>query len=147
MCIPEQPRRKRVQELRPEDYQRHPIWTYYDDEGDEVVPVEYPSWESEAIGGETVWMNADLELNDRSYCFGALSFHIYYKHVIYLTFVRSDNQRLSLRIDGQGKDAKKLSAIAEFLGKSVESVFPVRYTTPYIYLDGTPIKGIYNPSD
>jgi hypothetical protein len=55
---------KLIDDLSWADYLDHPIWTFFDDDCYEVVPVNYPSWETEAHGGVSIFVACDFVLHD-----------------------------------------------------------------------------------
>jgi hypothetical protein len=131
---------KPVGELKPDDFRRHPIWSWYENDWDEslVMPVEiiHPLNEDEYL---VFFILCDLILNDGTNMKGAVSINLNNKSAYSIEFFRGNEV-----FGFTGKwptDLGNLVQLSNWLQKSVDEITPVKYITPYFFKDGNPIKG------
>lgn len=131
---------KPIGELSPEDFRRHPIWSWYENDWDEtlVAPVEitHPLNKS---GYLVFFIQCELVLNDGTTVEGAVSINLNNNSAYSLEFFR-ENERFIFT----GKwppGLGNLEQLSNWLKKSVDEITPLKYITPYLFEDGTPIKG------
>jgi len=134
-------KRKLIDQLTFADYLAHPIWTFYDDDGDEVVPVQYPGWASEAVGGEGTFIICDFILSDGTRLPGVVGINIYLEIPHVFEFLDTDGRLVAFSVNRKLETAETRQKLAQFLGKTVDQVFPIRYVTPYILRSGRLLAG------
>lgn len=135
--------RKKDSELTLTDFMECPIWSPYDDEGDEVVPVEYPSWKTTAIGGESCWILGEVVLLDKSSYPCIVNFHIYHKVILNIN-IYNGSHSYQLHIYPSRRNEINRHNLSIFFDKKLDQILPLIFVTPFSYLDGTTIKGIYS---
>ncbi|MEW5956351.1 MAG: hypothetical protein AB1801_01410 [Chloroflexota bacterium] len=131
---------KRVSDLRPGDFRRYPIWSWYEDDWDEsrVIPVEitHPLDEEEYTA---FFILCEFVLNDGTKIQGDISISLNNRFIYHLEFFKG-NEKFGF----SGKLHPKfgnLEQLSNWLKKSVDEITPLKYSTLYFFKDGTPIKG------
>ncbi|HEY3290026.1 MAG TPA: hypothetical protein VGK87_07870 [Anaerolineae bacterium] len=140
----QQKRRKTTNELTYADYIANPIWTLFDDDGDDMVPVEYPGWTSEAVGGEAVDAACEFILNDGTKVPGVVGIHMYYKRpwVPYVfEFPDVNGILIDFPVKKEFETPITREEMAQFLGKTIDQVYPIRFVTPFILPSGELLAG------
>lgn len=132
--------KKPVSELTPDDFRHHPIWSWYENDWDEslVTPVEitHPLDEENYTA---FFILCEFMLKDGTKIQGNISISLNDKLVYHLEFFKG-----SEKFSFSGKLHPKfgtLEQLSNWLGKPVDKITPLNYTTPYYFEDGTPIKG------
>lgn len=128
-------------ELTYTDFKTHPIWTFYDDDGDDVVPVEYPGWATEAIGGEGMFVACEYTLNDGTKLSGVVLINIYTNLPYRFEFRNNDSTLIGFPVKTVLENKGTRKQLAKFLGKSIAEVFPIHYATPFILENGILLEG------
>lgn len=131
---------KRVSELRPDDFRRYPIWSWYEDDWDEslVIPVEitHPLNEEDHTA---FFVLCEFMLKNGTKIQGDISISLADQFVYHLEFFKGNEKfGFSGKLHPEFGTLKQLS---EWLGKPVDEITPLKYVTPYFFEDGDPIKG------
>jgi hypothetical protein len=127
------------------DFRICPIWTMFDDDGDDVVPVHYPSWETDAGGGALMYVACAFTLHDGTTVQGVVAVDNSNMMIPYaLLFARSDGILEQFLINTYDEDDASRANLARFLNKTVDQVYPIRYATPFKSRDGHLIAGEHN---
>ena len=132
---------KKTSRLTYNDYLRYPIWGFVDDEDGEKMPVEYPGYFIWPEGGGDLWVLGQFELNDQSIVPGVVGIRMLNHSLYLLKFVRNDATLLTFFTSGPLWDLVKPEEVAAVLGRTVDQVFPLKYTTPYVFKNGHPLIG------
>jgi len=133
---------KLCDELTFADYLEHPIWGFWDDDGDEVTFADtYDSFD--AVGGEALWVRSEFLLNDGTRLPGVVGFRITNWSVYLLEFIEPDGSIFQFPVNSMLEGTVSSQKIAELLGKSEDKIFPVRYETICELKEGKRIAGIY----
>ncbi len=123
-----------------EDFKRHPVWTLCDSLYDEslVAPIKitHPLHDEEA---NVLLLLATITFQDDSELDGRIGFNLSNNSVYSLRLYQDEDEFIFFGnlIPGIGT----LEQLSEWLGKSVDSITPVRFYTPFVLDDGTHITG------
>lgn len=124
------------------DYLVHPIWGFWDDDGDEVTfSDDYDSFD--AIGGEALWVRCEFILNDSTKLPGVVGIRSTDWSVYLLQFVKSNGTLFTFPVNSMLEGKVTPSQLAKELNKSVEDVFPIKYKTIVKLKDERPLEGVY----
>lgn len=129
-------------QLTYEVLRKQPIWTHYDWDCSEVVPVEYPGWNTEAIGGEVIFLLGNLLLHDGTLLAVRILFQTYREKVFSVNVLSDQSKDIWYPFEGPFKGSVTKEAFASLLGKNISQVFPMRYETPFVYTKGALIAGV-----
>jgi len=124
------------------DYLEHPIWGFWDDDGDEVTFADdYDSFD--AVGGEALWVRCEFILNDDTRLPGVLGIRCTDWSIYLLEFVKPNGALFTFPVNSMLEGEVTPSQLAKELNKSVENVFPIKYKTVVKLKDGKPLEGVY----
>lgn len=135
--MPEQEPVKHVSQLTQEDFEKHPIWTWHENDSDRalVSPVKItdPLNENDY---EALFIWCKFILNDGTELEGnvSVSLHTYSAYSIELF-------KGGHRISFAGSPVDTLEQLTDRLGKSINQITPLKYDTTFRFENGTPIAG------
>jgi hypothetical protein len=128
---------KHVSQLTVGDFERHPVWTWHENDSDSalVSPVEIadPLKENDY---EALFIRCKFILNDGTEIEGnvSVSLHTYSAYSIELF-------KGGRRISFAGSPVDTLEQLADGLGKSIDQITPLKYEASFRFENGTPIAG------
>ena len=129
-------------ELTYSDYVEHPIWGFWDDDGDEVTFADDLD-SFDAIGGEALWVRCGFTLNDGTRLPGVVGIRDTEWSIYLLKFVRPDGTLFAFPVNSMLEGSVAPSELAKLLHKSVDEIFPVKYETTVELKNGRPLVGVY----
>lgn len=139
--------KKLARELRFSDYLDHPIWTAYDDGSDYEITVDYPSWtvgsENKKPETEAVTILGEALCADETEFPCIICFSTYRAEAYYLEIYKSEHDSFGFPVAKPLEGKVTREQLANYLGKQVNEVFPLRYTSPFIFWNGKRIEGVY----
>jgi hypothetical protein len=126
------------------DFLQNPLWTWEEDDGDTLIPIKYI--EHLPDDHNAIFIKCDFKLRDNTMLIGVISIRMS-DHKVYLIKFSDDNGRLiqlPLQPELVSELQKQIIKIYQLLGKPHKDIFPLTFTTPYIFSDGSPLKGEIN---
>jgi hypothetical protein len=133
-------------ELIYSDYLEHPIWGFWDDDGDDVTFADdYDSFD--AVGGEALWVRCEFILNDATRLPGVVGIRCTDWSIYLLKFVKSNGTLFVFPVNSMLEGKVTPSQLAKELNKSANDIFPIRYETVVELKDGKPFVGVYQWSE
>jgi hypothetical protein len=130
-------------ELMFSDYLEHPIWGFWDDDGDDVTFADdYDSFY--AVGGEALWVHCEFILNDDTNLPGVVGIRCTDWSIYLLKFVKPNGALFTFPVNSMLEGRVTSSQLAKELNKSVENVFPIKYKTVVKLKDEKPFEGVYH---
>lgn len=123
--MPAQPGRKRVSELKLEDFADHPVWTWEDDDGDMVVSVDYSALVANTH--DALFVSCRYRLANGTQLYGAVSVRMSDRQVYLLTFYKADETAFDFSLQPELRSPAARAALASFLDLTVDDIFPVAY--------------------
>lgn len=133
------------EELNISDFYTHPIWGFVDDDGDEVMPVDYPGHLIWSNGGESLFVLCKFTLNDGTNIDGVISVRMTNQSVYTLKFPYQDGSLFYFPVNSSLEGRVSPKQLAFHLNKVSDDVFPIKFDTPFVFEDGKKLLGIYNP--
>lgn len=138
------PANKDLRELTFPDYIVHPIWGFADDDGDEVMPVDYPGHLIRSSGGEALFVACEFTFFDGTKQPGVINVRMTFRSVYLLEFPKPDGKLFRFPINSRMEGNVTPAELATHLHKPVDQIFPINYKTPYVFKDGQKLIGNYN---
>jgi hypothetical protein len=138
---PEQAKHNR--DLTPADFSEHPIWGWYDEDGDSplVIPVSEAELSADGAWGHNIlFISSEFTLRDGTPLQGSIGVVVSQQWTYLLEFFKGD-EIFSISLNPHSKQLRAAEDVAVWLGKPVEHISPLTYTTSYHFGDGTPIAG------
>ena len=136
--------KKRVNEMSIDDFIENPIWTWEEDDGDVLIPIRFTDRLPD--NHNALFVKCDFILKDKTQVTGVLCVRLS-DHAIYLLEFFDENKGI-LQIPLQSRFEKILSQkkneFLHLLGKSEDMIFPLTFSTPYLFNDGNKLEGIIN---
>jgi hypothetical protein len=130
-------------ELRFSDYYSHPIWGFTDDDGDEVMPVDYPDHLIWSGGGEALFVLCEYVFNDGTKMDGVVCVRMTDQKFYILTFPYPDGSFFDFPVNSMLEGTVTPEQLASHLEKSISEVFPIKINTPFIFENGEKLVGEY----
>jgi hypothetical protein len=131
-------------ELTFSDFVAHPIWGFADDDGDEVMPVDYPGHLIASDGGNAWFIACEFILNDGTKLPGVIYVRTTDHSIYMLVFSESDGRFFDFPVNSMMEGRVAPEELALHLRKTVDQVFPITYVTPYAFRDGQKLIGQFN---
>lgn len=135
--------RKLCDELTYADYIANPIWGFADDDGDEVMSVDYPDHLIWSDGGEALWVKCKFLLNDSSELPGVVGIRMTDQTIYLLEFIKENNDLFVYPVSAL-EGSVTIEELSHHLNKPLDSIFPITYITPYKFQDGQLLTGQYS---
>jgi hypothetical protein len=115
--------RKISKELTFSDYIEHPIWGFWDDDGDDVTFADnFDSFNSP--GGEALWARCKFEFRDGTKSLGVIGIRTTNWSAYLLKFVNPDNSLFYFPINSMLEGSVTPNQLAKQLNKSANDIFP-----------------------
>lgn len=133
---------KPVSQLTINDFENHPIWTWVDDDGEMVCPIQDEKITSEKF--DSVFVYCKMSFNDGTIAQGAIAVRLS-DHSIYMVDISYKNRELisiplqPLQVSYKETQLKKLCA---WYSKELSSIFPIRHETSLTFNDNSLLVGI-----
>jgi hypothetical protein len=134
---------KHASELSLYDFAAHPIWTWAETEDESSVePVSYSG--SLPDDHDALFVSCEFSLRDGTRINGEVSVRMS-DHVVYsLGFANPDGRLFGFPLQRELRGLENREQLAAKLGKHLDDVFPLQYSTPYVFSDGHPLRGMIN---
>lgn len=135
---------KHADELTIEDFRQYPIWGWLDEDGDNPNKISIsPSKLDEVLGGidrDILFFHCKYYLNDGSRFEGYIGIVLSQRRPFTIAIAQLDKLEsfslsMILRKEFSAED------FAHQLGRNVDQVFPLLFSTEFKYLDGMNIEG------
>lgn len=135
------PEKKRVSELTFSDFVVHPVWIWAEDNEDEslVISLDY----SEILPEEydDLFVACKFTLHDGTEIPGVLAVNMSNRQVYLLSFPKADGGFFDFPLQPQLKGLVTREQLATWLRKPLADIFPITYSTSYVFRDGQPLTG------
>jgi hypothetical protein len=105
--------------------------------------VDYPGCLIWPSGGEALWVRCDFTLKDGTKQPGVVGVRMTNQTIYLLEFAGSDNELFVFPVNSLLEGSVTLEQLAQHLGKPVDAIFPIRYSTPYVFKNHMPLTGVY----
>ena len=138
------PANKKDGKLTLHDFTAYPIWGFANDDGHEVMPVDYPGHLIWSGGGEALFVVCKFTFSDGSTQPGVINVRMTDRNVYVLKFPQANGKLFYFPVNSMLEGDIAPEELANHLRKSVDQVFPITYTTPYVFEDGQKLIGQYN---
>ena len=124
------------------DYLEHPIWGFWDDDGDEVTfSDDYDSFDS--VGGEALWVRCEFTFNDDTRLPGVVGIRCTDWSIYLLKFMKTNGTLFTFPINSIREREVTQVQLAKELNMPVENIFSIKYKTVVNLKDGKPLEGVY----
>lgn len=135
------PQVKHFADLTPDDFRKHPVWSWYEVDDELVMPVQDENVLPD--GYDYVFVRSDLTLGDGTPLEGVVSIVIDEKEVYLIEFFVADAIcEFSLATYRRFRTGEEIAGLIQCMQKPLDCIFPVKYQTAYAYPDGSPISGV-----
>lgn len=132
---------KHVASLRTQDFQRHHVWAWLNDDPDSsmVCPVLLTDHIIDEDTFGEVFLSCILTTVDGDSFHGNIALNVPRKQPYYIAFAYNDDEFIfsGSMIPGIGS----LQDLAHWLGKPITTLSPIIYRTSYRYRDGSAVNG------
>ena len=93
---------------------------------------------------DALFVKCKLSLSDGSTMEGVISVRMRDHQVYLVEFPDNQGKLLQLPLQKSLSEVleKKKKELSGQVGKSLKDIFPLRYETPFVFIDGLPLKGI-----
>lgn len=129
---------KPVHELTLSDFQRHPIWSWWDEDTDLVEPVDPTGWRE---AHNAIFVLSTFTLNDGTSLPGEIAIRSGDVSVYLLHIWSADEKFVTLCLQSELRKLCGREAFAAALGKPASSMYPLTYRTA-VPIDGQIIEGV-----
>jgi hypothetical protein len=130
--------------LTVDDFISYPIWGFAADDGDEVMPVDYPGYLIAPNGGNGWFIACEFTLNDKTNLDGVINIRTTNRSLYVLKFPDPNRNFFAFPVNSRQEGRIGPEQLAEFLHKSIDQIFPIAYKTPFVFKDGQKIIGQYD---
>ena len=131
-------------QLRISDFYAHPIWGFKDDDGDEVMPVDYPGHLIWSNGGESLFVLCRYVLNNDEAIDGVIGVRMTNQSLYLLKFPAPDGSLFYFPVNSPLEGTVTPAQLAAQLNRKLEEIFPIRFHTQFIFEDGKRLVGQYD---
>ena len=134
-------RQKSVSKLTLDDFTDYPVWTWAEDDKDEslVMPLIYSGSLPEDC--DALFVACKFLLADGTESAGVVSVRMHDRSVYLISFPEAGGKFFDFPLRSPLKNSITREQLAVKLGKSLDCVFPIAYTTPYVFSNGQPFVG------
>lgn len=132
---------KSQRELSLEDFQRNPVWTWYENDTDEslMIPIEATDTLNED-DFSVFFILCQFVFSDKTSVQGVIGVNIFAREPYYVEFFIGD-QPLTFSGAAFLLSPSSLDNFAASLGKSIDDITPLEFYTPFHFEDGESISG------
>lgn len=136
-------RKSSIKDLHIQDFLSNPIWSFVEEDGDEVETVDYPDNLVLPIGGGVLFVLCEYQFNDETRLNGVVFIRRLDQGFYMLAFPRHNGSLFEYSVHPLLSGTAIPEQIANHLNKSIEETFPIRFNTPFFFENGKKLEGVY----
>lgn len=121
--------KKSVSKLTISDFKDYPIWTWVDDDGDEVAPVQDKLISPDEF--DAVFVRCKMTFQDGTIIEGAVAVHVRNEAIYLVDFPYKNNEFISVPLQPTLMSFKEaqLKKLCEYYSKELSHIFPLKIET------------------
>lgn len=135
---------KALSALTIDDFSSGSIWTWADDDDNNVKCIRYQDSLPEEY--DALFIGCDFILNDGSHMRGVVFVRIS-DHQIYSLAMPLENGKLidiPLQSPLKGLQQIQSEKVVSSLQKPIDEIFPITFVSPFVFSDGVQLEGVIN---
>jgi len=121
------------------DFKEHPVWSWWDDDSNDVEPVEYQPHLPE--DHDALFIYSSVIFNDGLPGNIVLSVRPVDQKIYLITFFNDEGEKMQFSFQKALFSLSQKRKLQSFIGKDVFDIFPIRFTTPFMFADGNRLEG------
>lgn len=133
--------KKSVSKLTISDFEDYPIWTWVDDDGDEVTPVQDKLINPDEF--DAVFVSCKMTFQDGTIIKGAVAVHVGNEAIYLVDFPYKNNEFISVPLQPTLTSYKdsQLKKLCKFYSKELSLIFPLKIETTLKIKDNLSLDG------
>ncbi len=137
------PEEKRISDLTFSDFAVHPIWTWAEDNEDEslVVPLDCSGTLPDDEEYGNLFVACEFTFHDGTKMPGVLAVSMSNRQVYLLSFPKTDAGFFDFPLQPHLQGLVTREQLATWLRKPLADIFPITYSTPFMFKDGRLLTG------
>jgi hypothetical protein len=133
---------KRFSQLRIEDFEQDPVWTWADEDEGQIAPVVLEGeWDQDC---DAVFVRCELVFTDKSRYQGVVGIRCQDRSVYVLSIPSREGSLITLPLQREltSMFADAANALSVTWDRHIDQIFPINYETGPCFSDGSGVGGI-----
>jgi hypothetical protein len=134
--------KKPVLTLNISDFNHFPIWTWEDEEYPDIV-IPIIDFDPIPDDNDAVFVKCNFTLHDGTVMDGVISVQVSDHRVYLLSFPEENGRLLDIPLQILLSEERNINIgkLCKLLNKNLESIFPLKFKTPFKFSDSTLLEG------